>query len=320
MAHTLTPGRWRGLLSSSTAERVFTILAFDQRASYQKMLNPSATFADAAAIKVEVIAALSQHASAVLLDPDYGMGAAAGMARGGLLMSLEKSGYTGDSTYRGIDFDPNWTIAKIKHIGANAIKLLAYYHPFSGALAEEIEGVVAGVIAECREHDIPVFLEPMSYSLDKAISKDSATFAATKAEVVVETAKRLGALKPDVLKLEYPIDPHYENDANEARAACEAISAACDVPWVLLSAGVNFDVFAPQVEIAVAAGASGYLAGRAIWKECVTMPPAERAAFIAGTATTRTQQLNEIAARARPWTDFYTFPKYDSAWYAAKVP
>ncbi|MDZ4766560.1 MAG: tagatose 1,6-diphosphate aldolase [Chloroflexota bacterium] len=316
MAYPLTPGRWRGLLSTSTPERVFTILAFDQRASYQKMLAPSASFADAAAIKTEVIAALSQHASAVLLDPDYGMGAAAGMARGGLLMSLEKSGYTGDSTYRGIDFDPDWTVAKIKHVGGNAIKLLAYYHPFSGALAEEIEGVIAGIIAQCHEHDIPVFLEPMSYSLDKAVSKDSAAFAATKPDVIRETAKRLGALKPDVLKLEYPIDPVYETDLSKGRAACDAISAACDVPWVLLSAGVNFDVFEPQVEIAVKAGASGYLAGRAIWKECVTMPSAERAAFIAGTAVERTERLNAIAATARPWTDFYTFPAYASGWYA----
>lgn len=318
MAYTLTPGRWRGLLATSTPARQFTILAFDQRGSYENMLPAGTPYAKMAAMKTEVIAALSKHASAVLLDPDYGMAASASMAQGGLLMSLEKSGYTGDSTYRGIDFDPAWTVAKIKHTGANAIKLLAYYHPFSGALAEEIEGVIQSVIDQCHEHDIPLFLEPMSYSLDKSVAKDSAEFAATKPEVVVETVKRLSKLKPDVLKMEYPLDAKYDNDEARGRAACEAISAASDVPWVLLSAGVNFEVFEPQVKIACESGASGYLAGRAIWKEIGTMSTADtdRLAFIAGKAIERIERLNEHAAKGRAWTDFYTFPSYEMGWYA----
>jgi tagatose-1,6-bisphosphate aldolase len=94
------------------------------------------------------------------------------------------------------------------------------------------------------------------------------------------------------------------------------LSEVSDVPWVLLSAGVDFATFAEQTRIACAAGASGWLAGRAIWKECVVLPPEERQTFLANTATARVEQLNEIAnANARKWTDFYAPPANSNDWF-----
>lgn len=316
---TLTPGRWRGLQATSTAGDVFTILAFDQRGTYKRMLPEGTSYQKAVEVKAEIVRALSEHASAVLLDAEYGLQSALTMARSsGLLMSLEKSGYSGDSTYRKVDFIPEWNVAKIRAMGASAVKLLAYYHPGSGALAEEIEGVIAGVVADCHAHDIPLFLEPMSYSLDASVPKESAAFAEGRAEVVRETARRLGALKPDVLKLEFPIDAAYNQDHDAWRAACEAISSATDVPWVLLSAGVDFETFEKQTEIACRAGASGWLAGRAIWKEAVTMGDVERAEFLRTEAVTRMERLNVISAQyAKPWTKLYGMPQASENWYKA---
>jgi tagatose 1,6-diphosphate aldolase len=307
MTEAISAGRWLGLKRTSTASDVFTILAFDQRGTYRKMLPASTTYEEAVAIKREVVVALSKTASAVLLDTDYGLESALSMdRRSGLLMSYEKSGYSGDSTYRHIEFEPDWTVAKIKRMGATAVKLMAYYHPDTGALAEEIEGVIKQVADDCHAHDIPLYLEPMSYSLQSDVTKESETFAQTRPEVILKTAQRLSPLGADVLKLEFPYDANYNTDHAEWQRACEAISQASVIPWVLLSAGVDFNTFADQTRIACAAGASGFLAGRAIWKEAVTMPAVQRAEFLSGTASTRLQELSEIANKnARPWTEFF---------------
>jgi len=322
MKQILTPGRWRGLQTTSTPDHIFTILAFDQRGSYRKMLPEGSSYDEAVKIKTEVVVTLSYHASAVLLDHEYGLYPAMHMSGGsGLLLSYEKSGYSGDSTYRRIDFIDGWTVDKIKALGASAVKLMAYYHPDTGALADEIEGVIAKAIDDCRRVDLPFFLEPMSYSLDANVAKETEAFAKTRPQVVRETARRLSKLKPDVLKMEFPIDAAFNTDHKAWQAECEALSAACEVPWVLLSAGVDFATFEDQTRIACESGASGFLAGRAIWKEAVTMGDAARQQFLKETAVPRINHLSEVAAKsARPWTDFYDLAVATSDWYKTYKP
>ena len=313
----LTPGRWRGLKATSTSEHVFTIMAFDQRGSYAKMLPPDSSYEHAVAIKSEVVGQLSPYTSAVLLDADYGLLPAMQMHRNsGLLMALEKSGYTGDSTMRRADFDPDWTVAKMRKAGAAAVKLLIYYHPDSGALAEEIEGAISDILQDCHEQDLPLFVEPMSYSLDPDVATDSEVFAETKPAVVIETAKRISALGVDILKLEFPMNAKYHGEETEWLKACETVSEVSTVPWVLLSAGVDFEVFERQVRVACQGGASGYLGGRAIWKECAAMSPGERYEFLLGTAMERVACLNDHTQKhGRPWTDFYDLPDGGADWY-----
>ncbi len=316
----IPPGKWRGLKSAANANHVFEILAFDQRGSYRRMLPDGATYNDAVNIKCEVVATLAPHTSGVLLDPIYGFAPAATVPGStGLLMALEKSGYTGDSTYRQMAFIDGWSVGKIKAMGAAGVKLLVYYHPQSETSAE-IEQLVAQIVGECRVYDIPLFLEPVSYSLAADVAKDSAAFAATRPDVVRETAQRLGALGPDILKLEFPVDAAHNNNHDEWRAACEAVSAASPVPWVLLSAGVDFPIFEQQVRVACEAGASGFLAGRAIWKECVAMTPQERQQFLTTTATERVNTLKALVEHARPWTDFYSPMESSADWFVSYHP
>ncbi|MCY4526859.1 MAG: tagatose 1,6-diphosphate aldolase [Anaerolineaceae bacterium] len=317
MKATLTPGRWRGLKTTSTSEHVFTIMAFDQRGSYVGMLPEGSGYDDAVAIKSEVVGQLSPYTSAVLLDANYGLLPAMQMHRNsGLLMALEKSGYTGDSTMRRADFDPDWTVAKMRRAGAAAVKLLIYYHPGSGALADDIEGVISRILADCHEQDLPLFVEPMSYSLDPDVPTDSPAFAEGKPEVVIETARRISALGVDVLKMEFPMNAKYHDDENEWLQACETLSNASKAPWVLLSAGVDFEIFERQVRVACQGGASGYLGGRAIWKECAAMSPGERHEFLLGTAMERIGTLNDhTLQQGRPWTDFYDLPQGGADWY-----
>ncbi len=314
----LTPGRYRGLKSTSLAERdVFGIVAFDQRGSYRKMMPEGASYEMLAQVKGEIIGALSKEASAILTDPAYGLNAAMEMSpRAGLLLALEKSGYSGDSSYRKTELIPSWTPEKIRKAGASAVKFMVYYHPESGALAEELEGLIGSVVADCHQWDLAVFLEPMSYSLDPAVSKDSADFAAERPAVVIETARRLSRSGADVLKLEFPHDIKFSQERAEWHRACARVSEASAVPWVLLSAGVDFDQFKPQALVACERGASGFLAGRAIWKEAAAMSHAARADFLENTARHRLRELLDIAAAsARPWTDFYRAPQSSETWY-----
>lgn len=318
MPKQLTPGRYRGLKSTSLAEGdVFGIIAFDQRGSYRKMMPADASYDALAQVKGEIIGALSKGASAILTDPTYGLNAAMRMnPKAGLLLALEKSGYTGDASYRKTELIPGWTPEKIRKTGASAVKLMVYYHPKSGELAEALEELISRVVADCHGWDLPLFLEPMSYSLDAAIAKDSAEFAAERPEVVIETARRLSGSGADVLKMEFPHDMKFNRDRGAWRQACAELSEASTVPWVLLSAGVDFDQFKPQAQVACERGASGFLAGRAIWKEAAAMSRTDRAAFLETVAQDRLRQLLDIAAAsARPWTEFYRAPQSSEDWY-----
>ena len=317
MTTSLSAGKWRGLQTTSTDAHIFTILAFDQRGSYRRMLPEGTPYPTAVAIKREVVAALSPHTSAVLLDPIYGLDAAMHMHGGsGWLMALEKSGYSGDATARELAFLEGWSVEKIKRAGASAVKLLVYYHPDAGALTERLEETVRQVAAQCRRYDLPLFVEPLSYSLEPGVPKSSAVFAAQRPRVVRETVRRLSRLGVDVMKMEFPVDVAFEHDQNAWRAACEVLSEASATPWVLLSAGVNFETFEQQARVAFQAGASGFLAGRAIWKECIPMSAEQRAQFLAQTATERVHRLSALAAEyARPWTDFYAPPRADEGWF-----
>ena len=318
MPRTITPGRWRGLKASSRIGDGFSILAIDQRGSYRKMLPEGTSREDACTVKNEITAVLSRHTSAVLLDCTYGYQSALELANpSGLLFSVEKSGYTGEDTYRRTDFDPRWNASKIKSFGASAAKLMVYYNPRITELARELESMIADFIRRAHALDLPVFLEPMSYSADSAVPKSSPAFAAERPGIVVETARRLSALKPDVLKMEFPIDMlHGDTNEDHWVTCCRRITEASTVPWVLLSAGVDFPDFERQLTAALEAGASGYLAGRAIWKEAVLMNRDERAAFLHEQAAERAERLNRLVdAHAVPWTRYYTYADAGPEWF-----
>ena len=316
MSNDLTPGRYRGLRNCSTGG-VFCIVAFDQRGSYRRMMPADADYDYLRDFKSEVISALSDEASAVLTDPIYGMNGAMDMQNGvGLLLALEKSGYSGDSTFRTTEMLPGWTPRKAQMAGADAAKLMLYYHPDSGELAEKQEELARQVIAECHALDMPVFLEPMSYSLDPNVPKESAAFAETRPQVVIDTARRLTKTGADALKLEFPHDIAYSQDESAWMQACETISRESDAPWVLLSAGVDFDQFARQLEAACKGGAAGFLAGRAIWKEATRLKTAELESFLRGEATERLKKLVDITKRHSPgWGERYGAPSFGADWH-----
>jgi len=317
--HYRTPGKWRGLKATSGNDATFSILAFDQRGNYRAMLPPDADFATAARIKTEVVTGLAPHVTAVLLDPIYGLEAALALPGNcGLLMAVEKTGYAGTPQERRVDFHSGWEVSTIRRMGASAVKLLVYYHPFAGPVTDDVDATVLRIAAECQAHDIPLFVEPLSYSIDENVTSDSAEFAAERPRIVIETARRLSQLGIDALKMEFPVNIAYEADEGVWRKACEALTEASTTPWTLLSAGVDFEAYARQVTVACESGASGFVGGRAIWREAITMTPDARRDFLADTGARRVDHLREIVERsARRWTDVFAPTPYGENWYEA---
>jgi tagatose 1,6-diphosphate aldolase len=190
-------------------------------------------------------------------------------------------------------------VAKAKRRGASAAKLLVYYHPESSA-AHEQERLVAQVADECRSFDLPLFLEPITHSIDA--SKASLT-GEDRRRVVIETARRLTAIGGDILKVEFPYDASVADPARWVDA-CTELDGISAVPWVLLSGGVDDATFERQVEVACQAGASGVLVGRSVWAEATRLSGNDRQGFLATSSVDRLQRLvSAIEAYGRPWHD-----------------
>jgi tagatose-1,6-bisphosphate aldolase len=161
---------------------------------------------------------------------------------------------------------------------------------------------VREVLHECARHALPLFLEPISYPLDPNVTKGSAEFASERRAIVIESVRRLGALRPDVLKVEFPVDARHEPDERVWEEACAELDDASPVPWALLSGDEPFDVFKRQLRVACDNGCSGFLVGRAVWRQAVGLREPERAEFLRTVARPRFRELTDIAAaRGKPW-------------------
>jgi len=222
------------------------------------------------------------------------------------------TGSTGDPMNRSTSLVENWSVEKTLRVGASGVKMLLYYHP-RAPQAHEREALVRKVARHCAQFEIPFFLEPLSCASD---GSQGPLPPEQRREVVIETARRLVPLGVDVLKAEFPVDVHVEPDENVWRDACGELTDAGDVPWVLLSAGVSYDVFLKQARVACEAGASGVMAGRAVWKEAVTLDRLARNMFLQSVGCERMRRLQSLCESwGRPFTEVYDAPRPTYDWY-----
>lgn len=292
-------GKLRGLQQCTSERGTFTCLALDHRQNLRKANPAFIDDAELSRFKLDVTAALAEYATAVLLDPEVSA-AQAVAARAipqevGLVVAVESTGYGGEATARTSQILPGWSVEKAKRMGAQAIKLLVYYHPDSPTAAD-IETFTKQIADDCQKHDLAVMLEPLSYSLDasRKLTSDE------KRYVVTETARRLTPLGVDVLKAEFPLDLT-ETDQNVWKESCAEVTAASVVPWILLSAAVDYETYVRQVTVACNAGASGIAVGRAVWQEAVTMQGEARLQFLRTIGRERLTRLTALCtALARP--------------------
>jgi len=312
-----TLGKARHLAASATAGGHFNILAIDHRGNLWEELvkaDPSLSDMGFTAFKRDVITALAPFASAVLTDPTYGI--APGVREGwlppslGLLAPLEVTDYDQHPSRRRFTPILDWSVGKIKRVGAAGVKLLLYYHPKADNAPTQ-RAIATTVIADCEKYDIPLYLEPIVYSPRETAPLTPNSFR----DAVIASAATFSELGADILKMQFPVEAAHTPDEGEWRAALRELDEVCAVPWTLLSGGIAYDVFKRQALLACEAGASGIIAGRALWKEAINIPWADRKAFLETVSAPRLRELSAIcASAARPYTEKVTPPAADIGW------
>jgi len=282
----ITSGKYRRMLTLSDERGVIAALAIDQRGSLKKALaaltRRDVTVPEIVEFKTLVSEILTPYASAILLDPEYGLEAAEQRAAGtGLLLAYEVTGY--DATTRGRlpALEPELSVARIVEAGADAVKVLIYYVPDDDISINIVKhAFVERIGAECRAHDIPFFLEVVSYS-DSIGDEKGLAFARVKPEKVAKLAREFSRSRysVDVLKLEIPINMQFLTDPDqsgpfaythdEAMQHFRTVAAEARVPFIFLSAGVSDARFLASLALANEAGVpyAGVLCGRATWQE-----------------------------------------------------
>lgn len=325
----MTRGKFEGINACADARGVIAAAAMDQRGSLQKAIAKArgadgvATAEDLTAFKTAVTKVLTRHASAILIDPEYGLPALKEKDPGaGVLLAYEKTGYDANVKGRLPDLLSEWSVRRLKEAGANAIKVLLYYNPYDEPRINTIKhAFIERVGAECAANDIPLFLEPIYYE----DGLDEVELAKKKPDAVARYMAEFS--KPhygvDILKVEIPFNIKYVEGsrtyagtmvytkADALRAFREAASAA-KKPFIYLSAGVSDAVFIESLEWAVEAGVNfaGVLCGRATWQEGIPIFAQQGydvlEAWLMDKGVRNITALNETLARgAHPWWDAY---------------
>jgi len=282
----LTPGKLAGLRRVSTDRGVIAAAAMDQRGSLQKALakEKGGTVTDAMIeeFKTLVTEVLTPHASAILLDPEWGLPAAKRRAKkAGLLLAYEKTGYDKTGPGRLPDLLDLWSARRLKEAGADCVKILLYYTPFDPKSVNDTKHAwVERIGDECRANDIPFFLEFVGY--EEGADEKGLEYAKKKPEIVMASMKEFSKDRygVDVLKVEVPVNMKYVEgtksySGQKAYSKKEALelfrlaAAVATKPFIYLSAGVGNTEFTESLELAAEAGAkfNGVLCGRATWKE-----------------------------------------------------
>ncbi|MDE0709729.1 MAG: hypothetical protein OXH89_04780 [bacterium] len=260
------PGaRSERLARVATETGLFTVLAIDHVGSFAQTVNPdhpaSMTADDISRAKQPIIEALGPLSRAVLIDPgclvameSTGRGRPEGL---GLILGIEDGDYADVCTAPRLL--PGWSAERAAEMGADAAKISVYYDP--GGDMSAAEQFVTDVVGQCRAVGLPLFCEPLALY----------EHPEDRERAVLEGVRRLGPLGAEVLKLQFPVMPEAGRAAPECWAeACAEVDRLSPVPWVILSEGSDFGLFRDQVRVACAAGASGFLGGRAIWRELAT--------------------------------------------------
>lgn len=296
----LDPGKVRSLQRVTSEDGYFLVCALDHLSDFAELLGPdpsAVTFEDAVRAKDAIIRAVAPKVSAVLIDPYYALGhllVSGAVPRDvGLLAPLENEDYEIPAGPRRTRLREGWDMRKIKACGVDVAKLLWFFRPDGdAATADAQRDLLRDLVRQAGEFSIPLVVEPIWYPLPGE-DPESDRWRAARVEGILASAVEADQFGVDLLKVEFPGYVDTDDQRVDAEQACRRLDASVRAPWVILSAGVGFEDFVTQVEIACAAGASGYMAGRSVWRDGVqTADPAERARGVQESLS-RIERLNE---------------------------
>jgi tagatose 1,6-diphosphate aldolase len=327
----VTPGKQKGMSAVANQRGVIAAAAMDQRGSLKsaiakdKGIDKSAVTPEMMSeFKEAVTRILTPYASAILLDPEYGLKAAKERAKtAGLLLAYENSGYDNTQPGRLPDLLDHWSVRRLVAAGADCIKILLYYTPFdSSEINETKHAWVERIGAECTASDVPFFLEFVGYE-EKGDEK-GIEFAKKKPEIVAKSMAEFS--KPqygvDVLKVEVPVnmafvagtrackgESAYTRD--QAKDYFRQAAAGAKKPFIYLSAGVSNEVFSETLDLAAEAGTnfSGVLCGRATWKDGMPIYAKQGLKaledWLSSEGVKNIKNVNDRLDAAKPWFSFY---------------
>jgi tagatose 1,6-diphosphate aldolase len=324
----ISAGKLAGMKAVSDARGVIAAAAMDQRGSLKKALakekGGDIGDKDMEDFKIHVTEVLTRHASAILLDPEWGLPASKRRSNdAGLLMAYEKTGYDANTPGRLPDLLDVWSVRRLKEAGADCIKILLYYTPFDPKHVNDHKHAwVERIGDECKANDIPFFLEFVGY--EEGADEKGLDYAKKKPEIVTKTMQeftkdRYGV---DVMKVEVPVNMKFVEGARafggqkaySKQEAMDHFRRSADVatkPFIYLSAGVSNAEFTESLELAAEAGTrfSGVLCGRATWKEGIPVfgkqgPDAFRK-WLEDEGVRNINNVNDRLKPARPWFEFY---------------
>jgi tagatose 1,6-diphosphate aldolase len=324
----LSEGKLRHLKALSNEHGVIAAAAMDQRGSLQKSIAKEKGVAQDAItpemlseFKVAVTKVLTPHASAILLDPEYGIPASQARSKNaGLLLAYEESGYDNTKPGRLPDLLPHVSVKRIVDMGGDAVKILIYYSPFDDPKVNDIKhAFVERIGAECEYHQIPFFLEFVGYD-PKGGDEKGLEFAKVKPEIVKKSMEEFS--KPqygvDVLKVEVPINAEYVEGSSvfkgqaaynieEAKKHFRAAADVATKPFIYLSAGVGNAQFVESLRLAEQSGTdySGVLCGRATWKEGIPIYAKQGVKaledWLSVEGVKNINAVNDAIKTAKPW-------------------
>ncbi len=324
----LSEGKIKHMKALANSAGIIAAAAMDQRGSLQKSLaagrgvdKKEISAEMMSEFKTAVTKVLTPHASAILLDPEFGLDAAkARSSNAGLLLAYELSGYDNTQPGRLPDLLPHVSVKRIANWGADEVKILIYYTPFEDPKINDIKhAFIERIGAECLAYQIPFFLEFVGYD-PKGGDEKGFEFAKIKPEIVRRSMEEF--TKPhyyvDVLKVEVPINAEFVEGSNvykgqKAYSRTEALehfrtaAAVATKPFIYLSAGVSNAQFTESLRMAAEAGTdfSGVLCGRATWKEGIPVYAKQGVKaledWLAKEGVKNINAVNEAIKSATPW-------------------
>jgi len=326
----LSEAKLRRMKALSNDRGVIAAAAMDQRGSLQKSLAVARgvdlkqiTTEMMSEFKVVVSKVLTPHASAILLDPEFGLDAARARSKNaGLLLAYELSGYDNTRPGRLPDLLPHLSVKRIVDYGADAVKILIYYSPFDETAVNDVKhAFIERIGAECETYDIPFFLEFVGYD-PKGGDERALDYAKQKPEIVKRSMEEFSKpeYRVDVLKVEVPINADYVEGSSvykgqkaytreEALKHFREAAAIATKPFIYLSAGVSNAQFTESLHMATEAGTaySGVLCGRATWKEGIPVYAKQGAKgledWLQREGVRNINAVNEAIQSAVPWWD-----------------
>ncbi|MGA9041320.1 MAG: tagatose 1,6-diphosphate aldolase [Terriglobales bacterium] len=326
----LTPGKLAGLKKVSNEKGVIAAAAMDQRGSLQKSLakEKGGPVGDAMMeeFKTLVTEVLTPHASAILLDPEWGLPASKHRAKNaGLLLAYEKTGYDANTPGRLGDLLDLWSVRRLKEAGADCIKILLYYTPFdSKDINNKKHAWVERLGDECRANDIPFFLEFVGY--EEGADEKGLEYAKKKPQIVTESMREFSKdrYSVDVLKVEVPVNMKFVEGtksfggqkAYSKKEAVDLFHQAAGVatkPFIYLSAGVSNNEFTETLDLVGETGVkyNGVLCGRATWKDGISIYAKQgAAAFRSWLETEGVKNINNVNDRLKAATSWHSI--YDT--------